>query len=72
MQVFQTQIGGLEDAFTIARLQAEVAGLQFLGALVPTLTADLEIEIQSLLEIDREADNNGRRTDFDDAGAGAP
>lgn len=62
MAAFQLQIGGFEDAFRMAKLQAEVAGLQFLGASVDLWLADLQIEIDKLLEETRKDEDDGQRT----------
>jgi len=53
INVFQLHIGGLDNCFELARLQGEVAGLQYVGALVEVLIADASADVQRLLEDER-------------------
>lgn len=53
MEVFNLRPAGLEDAFKIAGLQGEVAGLQFVDRLIATVLDDTQMQIEFKLTEER-------------------
>lgn len=54
LTVFSLDIDGLDKSFQVAKLQGEVAGLQFVMRLAEILMADLDTAIQAALVEERE------------------
>lgn len=61
VQVFSTQMKGLESCFEVATLQGEVAGLQMLVRLPELMIADLESSIVARVGEEEEKENESTR-----------
>lgn len=55
MEVFNLRPVSLDDAFRIAGLQGEVAGLQFVDRLIATVLDDTQMQIDYKLQEERNA-----------------
>jgi hypothetical protein len=61
MQLGSSPVASLDSAFQLAHVQGEIAGIQLGKALVESTLEDIRTDIQTLLEEERERNENGTR-----------
>lgn len=58
MMSFNVQMGSLDDCFTQSQTRGEIAGLQFFESYLEAALIELNAEIKTLLEKEREEEEN--------------